>query len=136
MLFRVAVTLVGIAAGALGSGAIQGVVVDSSGAPVGQAVVTVQDVNQFVAAVLPAVGANGEFEIRDLRPGQYTMTARHPRLSSARTAIAVRDGETLAVRLVLRVAPVAAEVTVTAESARVDSLESCSTNQRRRRGRD
>jgi len=58
-------------------GTIFGTVADSSGAVIGNATVTVTNVDEGTSRILKT-DANGHYEAVDSKPGHYSMQVRHP----------------------------------------------------------
>lgn len=106
----------------MGAGLVRGEVVDASGAAVVSAEVLLRDALQVTVAKA-RTDERGRFELSGLSSGSYGLSVMAPRLAPARVQVAVRESETAEVRVMLRVSPVAAEVTVTAESGRVEAPE-------------
>ncbi|HUR61919.1 MAG TPA: carboxypeptidase-like regulatory domain-containing protein [Candidatus Thermoplasmatota archaeon] len=79
-----------------GTGAISGVVVDPTITPVRNATVQVKGL-----ARNHTTGANGAFELRDLRPGVYFIEVHAARFLMSQTSVDVQAGKTQSVRIVL-----------------------------------
>jgi len=93
-------------------GAISGRVVDSAGAVLVGARVDVQP--RGASAV---TGSQGEFNISDLPPGDYTLTVRYVGFASFSTSITVVAGQTVRADASLKVATENEQIVVTAERA-------------------
>ena len=107
---------------AVAASELRGVVVDPNGAAIQRAQVILRDAQQ-VGLREVATTPDGSYSLKDVRPGRYLLVVTRMPFAAARQLITVRDGETLTLRIVLPVAPVATEVTVTAESGRVDAVD-------------
>ncbi len=102
------------------TGDLRGRVVDESGAPLPG--VTVSAVNTETGlARSTSTGAEGDFVLRLLPPGDYGLTADHPGLQTLRVErVAVALGATSHLELTMRVVPVAEAVSVDAQTSPVD----------------
>jgi hypothetical protein len=105
----------------LTSGIISGTVTDQSGAAIPGANVTVKHVEMgTVRGTL--TGASGRYELSNLQPGSYEVTASSEGFqSSLRTGISLSVGRTAVVNHSLQVGSVAEQVTVTGEAPLIET---------------
>ncbi len=105
-----------LSAQALGSSGIEGTVMDSSGAVILGASVTIRNVATGASRTVTA-DSSGHYRMLLLQPGDYEVTAQQSGFTTVRrTGIRLEVGATATVDLELRVAAVAETVTVTAEA--------------------
>jgi hypothetical protein len=103
------------------SATLQGTVVDESAAVVPDVRITVVNLSTGLQRSASA-GARGAFVVSLLPPGRYRVTAQRDGFVTAEIQdLALNVGDALEVKLLLRVAGVGADVTVTAEPPRVST---------------
>jgi hypothetical protein len=101
-------------------GSLHGAVTDPSGARVVKATVTVQDTDGHTSAVLS--GADGTYVFPQLAPGTYVITVAAPGLALAQAqSVTVEPGHATASNLALIIAVDQQQVTVSDQSAGLDT---------------
>ncbi len=101
------------------SGRIEGqVVLETSGAPL-------HNINVLIVELgsVAETGTDGGFHFDAVPAGQYDLLAFSGSLSSETRLVEVRPGETVQVRLALRIAPIKQEITVTASGSQETAFE-------------
>ena len=102
------------------NGSLHGVVTDPSGARVVKATVTVQGTDGTTSAVQS--GADGSYLFPQLAPGTYTITVAAPGLELAQAqSVTVEAGRATVTNLALNIAVDQQQVTVTDQSAGLDT---------------
>ena len=96
---------------------------DSSGASVGDAVVTVTNRDKGTKFE-QTTGPSGSLEIPDLTPGDYILTVRHEGFKTAQTPVTIRVNANTDVPVKLEVGSVTTEVTVQGVTQTVDTTQS------------
>ncbi|MGC8792328.1 MAG: carboxypeptidase regulatory-like domain-containing protein [Bryobacteraceae bacterium] len=90
---------------------LSGMVEDPSGAPVPGVRVILQPARRRAVT-----GLEGEFRFENLAPGRYRIEARHPDFRPARMSVDLAPGAQRAVRIVLHLAELRQELTVSAQA--------------------
>ncbi len=101
---------------------LSGRVTDQSGAAVSGALITVRGADRSVLASGESA-TDGSFQLSLPREGTVSVTVARPGFSPSITPWAVTKGNPAEIRVVLAIQPVGAQVTVTAETSRVASLD-------------
>lgn len=114
------------AAGALAQsgdrGRVEGTVTDGTGAPVAGARLSLRNALQVGFGGAES-DAQGRFAVDDVPEGSYELVATRPGFGKQRRQVDVRAGERVEASLVLPVAPISEEVTVTAETGQVNEKD-------------
>lgn len=105
------------------SGAISGVVKDTSGAVVVGAEVSLVNAQQVVLSRTKTDSA-GRFQFTDVAPGSYEVFVSRTDFSRQPQAVQVTEGETTELSVELQVGQLSEEVTVTAEAGQVSEARS------------
>lgn len=113
--------LCGFAAPEASAETIDGKVRDSSGAPVSRAEVVLATSELTVVAV-SATDESGTFSITAPAAGRYLLIVRAPAFRESRVAVSADPARTTSVNVVLQLAPLSEEVTVSAGRQSIDSL--------------
>src|SRR5947207_7952468 len=101
---------------------IQGTVTDPSGAAVGQAKVTIENVETHILATT-ATKAEGEYRFLSLAPGSYKISVEAAGFSTVRTTVTLETNQNLSVPIAVKVGAATEVVTVTAENPLVNTTE-------------
>ena len=101
-----------------GNGRVDGVVVDSAGAPIPEALVQLRNAASALYGA-SETDAQGRYTFADVPEGTYEVVARHTGFDGQRATVSVGGPNRGEVRLVLSVAPLDEHVTVSAEAGRV-----------------
>jgi outer membrane receptor protein involved in Fe transport len=102
---------------------LTGTVTDSSGAPVPEARVNLRDAQQITVSATET-DAQGRFRLAGFTSGSFVLTVSKAYFAEQREALRFdRNGEIRGVNVVLQVNPVATEVTVTAETNQVETID-------------
>ena len=109
-------------AGAQFTASIQGTVTDPSGAAVGQAKVTIENVETHILATT-ATKAEGEYRFLSLAPGSYKISVEAAGFSTVRTTVTLETNQNLSVPIAVKVGAATEVVTVTAENPLVNTTE-------------
>lgn len=104
-------------------GTIRGTVTDSSGAMVGNAAVTVLDV-QTGATRQTATNSRGEYQMFGLRSGTYKVTITNSGMNTAEvTGVVINGSDVVSANAVLKVATTTEQVTVSSEAPMIDTSD-------------
>jgi len=101
---------------------IQGTVTDPSGAAVGQAKVTIENVETHILGTTTS-NAEGEYRFLSLAPGSYKISVEAAGFSTVRTTVTLETNQNLSVPIALKVGAATEVVTVTAENPLVNTTE-------------
>ena len=101
---------------------IQGTVTDPSAAAVGQAKVTIENVETHILATT-ATNAEGEYRFLSLAPGSYKISVEAAGFSTVRTTVTLETNQNLSVPIAVKVGAATEVVTVTAENPLVNTTE-------------
>jgi Carboxypeptidase regulatory-like domain len=101
---------------------IQGNVTDPSGAAVGQAKLTLENLATHVTATTTA-DAEGGYRFLSLAPGPYKITVEAAGFSKAETDVRLETNENLSVPIALKVGATTQSIEVTAENPLVNTAE-------------
>ncbi len=104
------------------SAGVQGIVQDPSGAVIGNASVTLTNVDTRITATTTSNG-RGVYQFASLGPGNYQVAAEASGFAPTRTSFILMAGEMRNVPLLLAVGTAASTVTVTSESPLFDTAE-------------
>jgi outer membrane receptor protein involved in Fe transport len=103
-------------------GGVTGVVTDTNGAVVSRAKVAIITSQQALLG-MTQTDANGHFQFADVPAGDYVLLVSRPDFSRRRMAVEVAAGETANVQVSLEINQVAEQVTVTAETGKVEDRD-------------
>ncbi|HEX8773181.1 MAG TPA: TonB-dependent receptor [Pyrinomonadaceae bacterium] len=103
-------------------GGVTGVVTDANGAVVSNARVAIITSQQALLS-MTQTDASGQFRFADVPPGDYVLLVSRPDFSRRRMAVEVATGETANVQVLLEINPVAEQVTITAETGKVEDRD-------------
>ena len=102
-------------------GTIRGIVQDSSGSVVSDAAITIHSTDENTDRV-SSTNSAGEFEVQNLKPGQYKVTVHHDGFSDALvSAVTLAARQDLRLPVSLAVASESTTVTVEANAASIDT---------------
>ncbi len=101
---------------------IQGNITDPSGAAVGQAKLTLENLATHVTATATA-DAEGGYRFLSLAPGPYKITVEAAGFSKAETTITLETNQNLSVPIALKVGATTQSIEVTAENPLVNTAE-------------
>ncbi|HYM09373.1 MAG TPA: carboxypeptidase-like regulatory domain-containing protein, partial [Bryobacterales bacterium] len=119
-----AIVVVGTAVAQVDTGSISGVVTDPSGAVVPAAPVVITNQATNISQQLET-NASGFYSAPALKPGVYTIAARHPGLrAEMRTGVELRVQDRLEINFQLQIAAATQEVTVAAAAPLLESQSS------------
>lgn len=105
------------------SGGLQGTVRDSSGAAIGGATVTLQNLDTQVSQTATSDNI-GSYRFTSLAPGKYQVSAKAANFNEAKTLFTLSTNETQNVPLTLTVGTVSTSVEVTSQSPLLDTADS------------
>ena len=98
------------------SGGLSGVVVDQTGAVVRDAVVEIDDIAKGTTES-SKTDSVGIYQFSFLRPGRYTLNAKHPGFQEERRSVSVQVGPSVTVNITLQVAKASSEIIVSDEAS-------------------
>src|SRR5437879_2868593 len=101
---------------------IQGNVTDPSGAAVGQAKVTLENVDTHISAAT-TTNAEGVYRFLSLPPRSYKISVEAAGFSTARATVTLETNQNLSVPIAVKVGVATESVTVTAEAPLVNTAE-------------
>lgn len=105
------------------SGGLQGTVQDPSGAGLGNAVITLTNVDTGVSQTATS-DAGGVYRFASLAPGNYVVSASAPGFGSLKDAFTLGTNETRNVPITMTVGQVSSQVQVTAQQPLLDTSDS------------
>ena len=101
---------------------IQGTVTDPSGAGVGQATVSLENLGNHISAVT-TTAAEGGYRFLSLAPGSYKISVEAKGFSKAETTVTLETNQNLNVPIAIKVGMTTESIVVTAENPLVNTTE-------------
>jgi hypothetical protein len=101
---------------------IQGTVTDPSGGGVGQATVSLENLDNHISAVT-TTAAEGEYRFLSLAPGKYKISVEAKGFSKAETTVTLETNQNLNVPIAIKVGMATESIEVTAENPLINTSE-------------
>lgn len=101
---------------------IQGTVTDPSGGGVGQATVSLENLDNHISAVT-TTAAEGEYRFLSLAPGKYKISVEAKGFSKAETTVTLETNQNLNVPIAIKVGMATESIEVTAENPLINTTE-------------